>query len=146
MPDSTLINVDFPAPFSPHSAWISPGRRSNLTPLSATTPGNRFTTFHVARMDEGSLIQNRIEPQSTQRPQRTNRFAVFGFALCSLWSLWFKPRLPYGFGGRWSAGMAPYTASYGWKPSLMTVSIMFSFVVAMIFSAIVGTSIVPLFV
>ncbi len=32
-PVITLISVDFPAPFSPTSAWTSPARRSNETPL-----------------------------------------------------------------------------------------------------------------
>ena len=36
---STLIRVDFPAPFSPISAWISPLFRWKSTPLRARTPG-----------------------------------------------------------------------------------------------------------
>jgi hypothetical protein len=36
------MRVDLPAPFSPHSAWISPAASVNDTSLSATTPGNRF--------------------------------------------------------------------------------------------------------
>ena len=39
-PVMTLISVDFPAPFSPTSAWTSPARRSNETPLRACTPAN----------------------------------------------------------------------------------------------------------
>src|SRR5262245_59375372 len=42
MPPRIFINVDFPAPFSPTSATISPGRASSETLLSATTPGNRL--------------------------------------------------------------------------------------------------------
>src|SRR5687768_1509889 len=38
-PVMTLISVDLPAPFSPHSACTSPARRSNETPSSALTPG-----------------------------------------------------------------------------------------------------------
>src|SRR5690606_779438 len=37
------ISVDLPAPFSPTSAWISPGRQSNDTPLRAFTPGKVLT-------------------------------------------------------------------------------------------------------
>src|SRR5258705_13805953 len=37
-----LINVDFPAPFSPTIACTSPGCRSNDTPRSALTPSNDF--------------------------------------------------------------------------------------------------------
>src|ERR1700730_13869233 len=32
------MSVDFPAPFSPTSAWSSPARRSKETPRSALTP------------------------------------------------------------------------------------------------------------
>lgn len=42
MPDSTFINVDFPAPFSPHNACISPSCTSKLTSSNALTPGNSF--------------------------------------------------------------------------------------------------------
>ncbi len=35
-----LIRVDFPAPFSPISAWISPSRSVKSTLSSAFTPGN----------------------------------------------------------------------------------------------------------
>jgi hypothetical protein len=45
----SLIKVDLPAPFSPQSAWISPARRSKLTFLSATTPGNFLTIFSAWR-------------------------------------------------------------------------------------------------
>ena len=38
-PVMTLMSVDFPAPFSPISAWISPGFRSKCTSSSARTPG-----------------------------------------------------------------------------------------------------------
>src|SRR5690242_15016690 len=36
-PVSTLIRVDFPAPFSPSSAWISPGKSRKSTSDSART-------------------------------------------------------------------------------------------------------------
>src|SRR6266566_2618988 len=39
-PVTILISVDFPAPFSPTSAWTSPARRSKDTPRSACTPAN----------------------------------------------------------------------------------------------------------
>ena len=32
MPNSTFISVDLPAPFSPSSAWISPGNSWKFTP------------------------------------------------------------------------------------------------------------------
>ena len=37
-PDSTMISVDLPAPFSPISACTSPAAMPMLTPLSARTP------------------------------------------------------------------------------------------------------------
>src|SRR5256885_10107842 len=37
-------NVDFPDPFSPTSAWISPARQSKLTSRSACTAPNAFDT------------------------------------------------------------------------------------------------------
>src|SRR5215813_14221792 len=39
-PDTILMSVDFPAPFSPSSACTSPAPMSNLTPFSAWTPEN----------------------------------------------------------------------------------------------------------
>src|SRR5918992_4131946 len=42
MPYRTCISVDFPAPFSPMSAWISPSRKARSTESFATTPGNRL--------------------------------------------------------------------------------------------------------
>ena len=38
------MSVDFPAPFSPSKAWISPRCRSRSTPSSAVTPGKRLVT------------------------------------------------------------------------------------------------------
>src|SRR3954449_10447542 len=42
-PASTLINVDFPAPFWPSRQCTSPARTSRSTPSSARTPGNSLT-------------------------------------------------------------------------------------------------------
>src|SRR3978361_1089647 len=41
-PVMTLIRVDLPAPFSPTSAWMSPGNSLKDTLSRASTPGNRF--------------------------------------------------------------------------------------------------------
>src|SRR6266851_1635795 len=38
-----LTSVLLPAPFSPRSAWISPGRTESATSLFARQPGNRLT-------------------------------------------------------------------------------------------------------
>ena len=39
-PVMILISVDFPAPFSPSSAWMLPGASRSDTSSSACTPGN----------------------------------------------------------------------------------------------------------
>src|SRR4026208_177672 len=41
-PARMFISVLLPAPFSPRSAWISPGRTSKSTPSLARTPGKVF--------------------------------------------------------------------------------------------------------
>ena len=43
-PGRIFINVDLPAPFSPHTPWISPAARSKSTDASARTPGNCLPT------------------------------------------------------------------------------------------------------
>ncbi len=62
-PPSTLISVDFPAPFSPTRAWTSPGRSSRSTPSSASTPGNRLEMSWAVRMgcDTGPFVRSRCE-------------------------------------------------------------------------------------
>src|SRR3989442_13329406 len=40
-------NVDFPDPFSPTTAWISPARQSTLTSRSACTAPNAFDTLRT---------------------------------------------------------------------------------------------------
>src|SRR5687768_10727010 len=48
-PDRIFRSVDFPAPFSPRSAWISPGATSKSTLSSACTPGNFLDMPRMAR-------------------------------------------------------------------------------------------------
>src|SRR3981081_4135662 len=43
-----LASVDFPAPFSPRSAWTSPSRASKSTESLARTPGKRFVIERMA--------------------------------------------------------------------------------------------------
>src|SRR2546421_10750327 len=45
-----FISVDLPAPFSPSSAWTSPGKRSKSIPSLATTPGKRFVIDRSSRI------------------------------------------------------------------------------------------------
>src|SRR5215471_4125836 len=63
-PVMILIRVDLPAPFSPTSAWTSPARRSNETPLSACTAPNDFeiesalrSMFFDSKSEERRLIR-----------------------------------------------------------------------------------------
>ena len=51
-PDMILISVDLPAPFSPSSAWTSPGRTSKLTPRSTATGPNDFSIPSSATIGE----------------------------------------------------------------------------------------------
>ena len=44
-PDTIFISVDLPAPFSPTTAWTSPGMNWRLTSSRATTPGKRLLMF-----------------------------------------------------------------------------------------------------
>ena len=44
------MRVDFPAPFSPTTACISPCFIVNETFLSAITPGNSFVIFFISRI------------------------------------------------------------------------------------------------
>src|SRR3954447_4445891 len=54
-PETILISVDLPAPFSPTIAWTSPARSSRSTPRSAWTPPYRFST-PVSRRTAGSPV------------------------------------------------------------------------------------------
>jgi hypothetical protein len=45
MPKAHFISVDFPAPFSPMTAWTLPARTARDTPSSALTPGNCLLIF-----------------------------------------------------------------------------------------------------
>ena len=48
-PPMMLISVDFPAPFSPRSAWISPASSEKSTSFRAWTPPNRLVTPRKVR-------------------------------------------------------------------------------------------------
>ncbi len=45
-----LISVDLPAPFSPSSAWISPGWSASETSSSACVASNRLATPRISRI------------------------------------------------------------------------------------------------
>src|SRR5256886_11661868 len=52
-----FISVDLPAPFSPRSAWTSPGKRSKSIASLATPPGKRFVIDRSSRIGP-SLIRS----------------------------------------------------------------------------------------
>src|SRR5690606_34186765 len=59
-PVRTLIKVDFPAPFSPMMAWISPGLRVKSTPSRARTPVKSFVMpviWTIGSSDIGSYLR-----------------------------------------------------------------------------------------
>src|ERR1700742_4026938 len=56
-PESIFSSVDLPAPFSPSSAWISPGATSKSTLARACTPGKRLLIPYMRR--RGSVLARR---------------------------------------------------------------------------------------
>src|SRR3954449_6416131 len=56
MPVSTLIRVDLPAPFSPTSAWTSPGISERETSSSAMTPAKCFVTPCTSRIGSSAIV------------------------------------------------------------------------------------------
>src|SRR4051794_16365575 len=75
MPESSLISVDLPAPFSPQSAWISPGSRLKKTSCSAVTPPKRFVISQATKIGS-DMAGLRILP--TNQTDQTNRKAAGG--------------------------------------------------------------------
>src|SRR5215813_9401942 len=72
-PVMILIRVDLPAPFSPTSAWTSPARRSNETPLSARTAPNDFeieSTLRSMLFDSKSEERRLIQTTKKRRSRR----------------------------------------------------------------------------
>src|SRR5471032_2410483 len=55
-PDSTFINVDLPAPFSPHKPTHSPGETVRSMPSSAFTPEKVLTMPRI--VNRGCVIRN----------------------------------------------------------------------------------------
>src|SRR5215510_6546550 len=85
-PVMILIRVDLPAPFSPTSAWTSPSRRSNETPLSARTAPNDLEIESTLRSIESRRVSTasgryRVDCQASGAlaqvipPQRAQRIA-----------------------------------------------------------------------
>src|SRR5436309_4219638 len=60
-----FISVDFPAPFSPSSAWTSPRLRSKSTWSLASTPGNRFVMPRSSRTGAASIGGDSMRLETT---------------------------------------------------------------------------------
>ena len=54
-PNSTLISVDLPAPFSPSKAWISPFLSCKVISSFALIPGNSLVMFSISMTYSGSV-------------------------------------------------------------------------------------------
>src|SRR5947208_15469195 len=79
-PEATAMRVDFPAPFSPSSAWTSPCSASKETSLRAMTPGKLFHMWERRRaagfpasgsgpdLDPGIVLANK-RPLFESRPE-----------------------------------------------------------------------------
>src|SRR5438309_3903153 len=62
-----LMRVDFPAPFSPSSAWISLAFNSKSTSWRATAPGNVLTMLRMLTSgDECAILGLRTSPGTTR--------------------------------------------------------------------------------
>ena len=55
-PNSTLISVDLPAPFSPSRAWISPRRNWRVMSSLAMIPGNSLVMCNISMMFSVCMI------------------------------------------------------------------------------------------
>src|SRR6186997_3155417 len=66
-----FISVDFPAPFSPSRAWISPRRRSKSTRSLARTPGNRFVIPRSSSTTSRSAMRSDSKGVGRGPPPRT---------------------------------------------------------------------------
>src|SRR3972149_1897435 len=64
-PPRMRISVDFPAPFSPTSAWTSPARTSNRTSCRACTPGKALRIPRISSC--GAATALRRSPHSSER-------------------------------------------------------------------------------
>src|SRR6266700_6325782 len=73
-PDSRLTSVDFPAPFGPMTAWISPTANASDTSLTAARPPKRFDNAAV-RIAMSAMITLVVYPR-TILPE--SRFPFFG--------------------------------------------------------------------
>ena len=77
-PLNTLMNVDLPAPFSPHRAWIWFSSSKKETPSRARTPGKSLVMFRASRMAP-------ISPPQTREGPRVRPLPDAACLSCSAW-------------------------------------------------------------
>src|SRR5690348_2744367 len=72
------MSVDFPAPFSPISAWISPPRTVKSTPSSARTPGNERLIEAICRRGELLIQKTNLatDGAQTNTDEKSQQFDV----------------------------------------------------------------------
>src|SRR5256885_3959350 len=70
------MSVDLPAPFSPHSPWISPRLTWMDTSLSAVTPGNCFVTREISRRASSGTSTSSERPGPRGRARHVNGYAL----------------------------------------------------------------------
>ena len=87
-----FIKVDLPAPFSPHSAWISPARRSRLTPESATTLAKRLVRPETLSKGGASGAAEAGTDSRLVKPLWSCHCASFGFGPTSAYPIAQSPQ------------------------------------------------------
>src|SRR6202048_726105 len=70
------MSVDLPAPFSPHSPWISPRLTWMDTSLSAVTPGNCFVTREISRRASSGTSTSSERPGPRGRARHVHGYAL----------------------------------------------------------------------
>src|SRR3989442_9547895 len=70
------MSVDLPAPFSPHSPWISPRLTWMDTSLSAVTPGNCFVTREISRRASSGTSTSSERPGLSGRARHVHGYAL----------------------------------------------------------------------
>src|SRR5215203_4875533 len=68
IPASTFMSVVLPAPFSPRTAWISPGQRSSEMRSLATTGPKRLLMPRISTMGDGRWEDGVMRPSRDSAP------------------------------------------------------------------------------
>ncbi len=89
-PASTFMSVDFPAPFSPMSAWTSPFFTRKSTLLTASVPGTVGNGAHVQRvvLAPDLRVRHFDNPFDYPKSSRTRAATAAPSAACPSASRW----------------------------------------------------------